>query len=309
MADIFILYSRKDSDETLLLAERLRAAGADVWMDTSALTASETWSTEIVNGIKNCKSFIVLLSPDAVSSPNVTKEVSLASEKRKAIMPIVVRKCDLSDTMEYALANLYTNLGEKEKAVETARKMISIAPKRSSGYAVTAFMYKELGNLQEAARYFEQALAISPASLRDHQNVIATYLNLGEREHMKKAVIRSIPYYEQYLTLRPDDQSTRVQLMLALERIDRHDLANHEAGLLLPKPDLFGHTYYQISSVYGRQGLTEKAIELLRIAAEKGYINFDELRDDKEWFATVQALPNFNALIAELEAIVTKKNG
>lgn len=106
MADIFISYSRKDSETAATLADRLRSSGANVWVDTSALTASETWSAEIVNAIESCTHFIVLLSEAAVASVNVTKEVSLASESKKTIVPIELHLCELNSAMKYALAGL-----------------------------------------------------------------------------------------------------------------------------------------------------------------------------------------------------------
>lgn len=107
MADIFISYSRKDAELAAALAERLRQSGASVWMDTMAIVAAQTWSAEIVNAIKECKALVVLLSPDSVASHNVTKEVALASEMRKTIVPIDVSECELNDAMVYALAGLH----------------------------------------------------------------------------------------------------------------------------------------------------------------------------------------------------------
>ena len=126
MADIFISYSRHDSEQALALAERLRASGASVWIDTAALTAAETWSAEIVNAINSCKTFIILLSPDSVASHNVTKELSLASEKRKTILPIVLNKCKLNEAMEYALAGLQQVLITDEPALERAFAKLGI---------------------------------------------------------------------------------------------------------------------------------------------------------------------------------------
>ncbi|MBS1903823.1 MAG: TIR domain-containing protein [Bacteroidetes bacterium] len=107
MADIFISYSRKDSEQALALADRLRSSGADVWMDTASLTAAETWSAEIVSAIRSCHTFIVMLSPNSVTSKNVVKEVGLASERDKRIIPIVLEPCVLSDAMQYALAGIH----------------------------------------------------------------------------------------------------------------------------------------------------------------------------------------------------------
>lgn len=115
MADIFISYSRKDSEPALALAAQLRTNGADVWMDTSSLTAAETWSAEIVAAIRSCHTLIVLLSPASVASINVMKEVGLASERDKQIVPIILEKCELGDALEYALAGLHrVNLSDDE---------------------------------------------------------------------------------------------------------------------------------------------------------------------------------------------------
>jgi hypothetical protein len=96
--------------------------------------------------------------------------------------------------------------------------------------------------------------------------------------------------------------------MILLEGIDKHDLANHEVERLLITPNVFSNTYYQIASVYARQGNTAKGVELLRKAAEKGFMNFEELRNDKEWFGSMQALPNFEELVKEFEERVSKTN-
>jgi TolB-like protein len=104
--DIFISYSRQDSVHALALADTLRGTDAQVWMDTSSLTAAETWSAEIVSAIRSCHTLIVLLSPASVASKNVMKEVGLASEREKRIVPIILEECELGDAMEYALAGL-----------------------------------------------------------------------------------------------------------------------------------------------------------------------------------------------------------
>jgi TolB-like protein len=127
MSDIFISYSRKDSEQASKLAERLRSSGSDVWMDTASLAAAETWSAEIVDAIKACSTFIVLLSPHSVVSINVTKECALASEKKKRIVPIVVEKCELNSAMEYALAGLQKVSLHNEEALSRSLQKLGIA--------------------------------------------------------------------------------------------------------------------------------------------------------------------------------------
>ena len=106
MPDIFISYSRKDSAHAIELAERLRADGMDVWIDQRGIVGAEKWATEIVEGIRACSTFIILLSSNSIESENVLRELSLASEKRKRVLPVDIEPTVLPSSFEYPLAGL-----------------------------------------------------------------------------------------------------------------------------------------------------------------------------------------------------------
>ncbi len=106
MADIFISYSSKDKEKADQLSELLASAGLSVWIDRSGLEVSTSWSKEIVLAINECKAFVVLLSPSSITSHNVIKEVSLASEKRKKILPLDLEPVQLPEDLEYQLAGI-----------------------------------------------------------------------------------------------------------------------------------------------------------------------------------------------------------
>jgi TolB-like protein len=127
MNHIFISYSRKDAEMALSLADRLRSYGATVWMDTVSLGAAETWSAEIVTAIETCSIFIILLSRDSASSDNVTKELSLASESKKRIVPIELYPCELNQAMKYALAGVQKVSIHDEEALHRAFEKLSVS--------------------------------------------------------------------------------------------------------------------------------------------------------------------------------------
>jgi len=106
MSDIFISYSSKDREQAEQLTELLASAGLSVWIDQSGIEAAESWSESIVDAIDSCKAFIVMLSPASILSNNVVKEVSLASEKRKKILPLDLEPVELPKNMQYALAGI-----------------------------------------------------------------------------------------------------------------------------------------------------------------------------------------------------------
>jgi adenylate cyclase len=107
MADIFISYSSKDREKAEQFTELLSSAGLSVWIDQAGLEVSNSWSKEIVAAINDCKAFVVLLSPNSLESHNVIKEVSLASEKRKKILPLELEPITLTDDFEYQLAGIH----------------------------------------------------------------------------------------------------------------------------------------------------------------------------------------------------------
>jgi adenylate cyclase len=106
MADIFISYSSKDRESAEQLTELLSSAGLSVWIDKQGIDAATSWSKEIVQAIDSCKALLVLLSPNSVVSVNVAKEVSLAAEQKKKILPLDLEPVELTDDLRYHLAGI-----------------------------------------------------------------------------------------------------------------------------------------------------------------------------------------------------------
>lgn len=106
MPDIFLSYSRKDSEHALALADQFEQRGVEIWIDRHGIEGAERWAAEIVEGIRACPTFLVLLSPNSVSSEHVLRELSLATEKGKRILPVMLEKTELPSTFQYALTGL-----------------------------------------------------------------------------------------------------------------------------------------------------------------------------------------------------------
>ncbi len=106
MSDIFISYSRKDSEQALQLAERLRNEGMSVWIDQQGIEAATTWSGEIVDAIEGCKAFLILLSSHSMQSENVAKELSIASENKCKLLPVAIEDIPLARDFKYPLAGI-----------------------------------------------------------------------------------------------------------------------------------------------------------------------------------------------------------
>ncbi len=125
--DVFISYSRENQQQVVRLVEYLREQGLGVWMDETDIHGATMWTEEIVEAIHKCNLFILAISRHSTGSKNVVKELALASEREKIILPIYLEQCDIPKNMEYQLAGiqniaLYTL--DKAKAYEFVHQTI-----------------------------------------------------------------------------------------------------------------------------------------------------------------------------------------
>ncbi len=106
--DIFISYSRRDQEFVTRLASDLDAQVAGVWFDQSTIQVGENWHDEIMEGIRDCKAFILVLSPDAMESRYVQEEVNKALELGKPIFPILYRPGEWKDEIAALVKEVQT---------------------------------------------------------------------------------------------------------------------------------------------------------------------------------------------------------
>jgi adenylate cyclase len=105
-SDVFISYSREDQERVFQLAGRLRAAGVGLWIDQGSLDAAAMWSQQIVEALDNAKVMLLMISPAAVRSDNVAKEVTLISERRGHILPLHLEQTVIPPALKYPLAGI-----------------------------------------------------------------------------------------------------------------------------------------------------------------------------------------------------------
>ena len=106
--DIFISYSRRDQEFVTRLASDLDAQVAGVWFDQSTIQIGENWHEEIMEGIRDCKAFLLVLSPDAAESRYVNEELNKALELGKPVFPILYRPGQWNDEISALIKQVQT---------------------------------------------------------------------------------------------------------------------------------------------------------------------------------------------------------
>jgi len=119
---IFISYSRQDEKQAMHLLNLLRHEGYTVWIDQESIAGASIWSDDIVQNIKESQIFIALLSESSAASHNVSKEIAIAAEHGKIILPIEIGTVNLPGRLEYALAGIQRTNYHDEHAILHAVK-------------------------------------------------------------------------------------------------------------------------------------------------------------------------------------------
>ena len=84
---IFISYSSQDMDWALIVQNALEEKGYSCWMaNNGGINPGENYAEEITEALNDCPVFLLILSPNAVKSPWVPKELNIAISSRKHII-------------------------------------------------------------------------------------------------------------------------------------------------------------------------------------------------------------------------------
>lgn len=94
LTDVFISYSRKDSEFVDSLNNSLTKIDKNVWIDWEDIPYSARWWDEITEAVEGTNAFISVLSQDYFASKTCIEELVMAEKGNKRIIPILYREFD-----------------------------------------------------------------------------------------------------------------------------------------------------------------------------------------------------------------------
>ncbi|MDM8558104.1 TIR domain-containing protein, partial [Candidatus Parabeggiatoa sp. HSG14] len=92
--EVFLSYSRKDSEFARGLNTRLQETGKTTWFDQESISSGVDFEKEILKGIDSADNFLLIVSPDAVASEYCEREVVYAAEQSKRFISVLHRETD-----------------------------------------------------------------------------------------------------------------------------------------------------------------------------------------------------------------------
>ncbi|HEY9670297.1 MAG TPA: TIR domain-containing protein [Waterburya sp.] len=133
--DVFISYSRADSDFARKLNEALQIQGKTTWFDQESIASGSEFQQEIYRGIESSDNFLFIISSRAIKSPYCADEVEYARKLNKRFVTILHKQVSPKD-LHPALGSVqwidfnrhngdfYANFSELVRTLDTDREHV-----------------------------------------------------------------------------------------------------------------------------------------------------------------------------------------
>ena len=108
MADVFISYSRRDTDFVKVLHQALEESNKETWIDWQGIAPTTEWWKEIEAGIEAADNFIFVISSDSVGSKYCLLEIDHAIKHNKRVIPVLRRSADMPKSHQPYSAGVFS---------------------------------------------------------------------------------------------------------------------------------------------------------------------------------------------------------
>lgn len=101
--DVFISHSSRNADLGSLMKQYLSTRGIRCWKAPDDIEPSDPWPVAIMRGLRECPIVVLIWTKDSMASDQVLKEITIADQKTKAIIPFRAEEIMPEGGLEYFL--------------------------------------------------------------------------------------------------------------------------------------------------------------------------------------------------------------
>ncbi len=165
--------------------------------------------------------------------------------------------------------------GRYEKAMEHFQLALAADPEMADAVNNLGLAAEKQGKTDQAIDYYRQAMGLSPAYDLARYNLANLLLKTGQPDS-------AISLLNDITTVSPEHQPALHRLIVALvdaRAIGPATRLAEKTAAALPEEAV---AHYNLACLYARQNDTDKAVNALRTAIDRGYDRWDYLCDDKD---------------------------
>src|SRR3984957_8251743 len=218
----------------------------------------------------------VATSPStAALSPEIEGDLLMVHHSYAAAIDAYQRETQRSAVLLNKIGVAYHHLFALDQARKYYQQALAINPGYADALNNLAAVYHGQHDYKQAERTYKLALKYAP-------NAAITYCNLGTSYFADEKYKQGMQAYHQALALNPNIFDPR-QVQIVEETSSRRQLVA---------------VNYYLAKTYAAEGRKQEALAYLRRALEAGFRDHKQLMKDKE-FATLRTTPEFHQLMAE----------
>lgn len=201
--DVFISYSRKDyvdKDGKVIpgnvvsrVRKMIEEAGYTDWFDENIHYADD-WMESIVEGIENSRIFVFLASKNANKSIHTRREISIADQQNKTIIPFRIDDSDYDKAVNYVISNLQYIAYYKNKEESFSELLDGIKTQLENIYKIEAELkekevqeqlFADIKNTADELKIEEEKIIL------ERKNLLLKSRGLND-ENIREIAIKSI---------------------------------------------------------------------------------------------------------------------
>lgn len=209
---------------------------------------------QLDEGLAACRRAVELSPHTALAHSNLGAALQASGHLPEAVACYLRSLAlDARDETLFNLGTAYRQLGQLDDAIRSYQQVLSLRPDHAEAYNNLGVAYKDQGRLAEALTAYDQALAIRPNYAEAHNNRGAVFQELGELE-------RAIAAYRRALDCRPNFAEALGNLSIAYQDQDQLDAAQaalHQALAINPN---YAEAHNYLGNVLKDQGRLDEAI-------------------------------------------------
>ena len=101
---VFISYKKQDQTIADNIYDALVNRGISCWISSRDVKPGTNYQEQITQAIRNCGVMVLVFSRAAQQSPEIPRELALASQNKKPVIPVRIEAVDPDDVFAYTLA-------------------------------------------------------------------------------------------------------------------------------------------------------------------------------------------------------------
>jgi len=182
---VFISYSRTNADEVAHLVQDLEALGHPHWYDRE-LTGGQLWWDGILEQIRGCSLFVVVVSDAALHSAACASELAYARRLGKHVVPVIVERglsMSLLPPDLRALQAVTYHTRDRLALLELSRALSTIVPPRYDAVTLPSPLPSLPAPPWDQVSVLRDRIAAATELTREAQSQLATELSDLLRDH------------------------------------------------------------------------------------------------------------------------------